>query len=96
MDSNNTPRFLINANKVHPYNTIGVGDWVVFDLFDGDCKIGKIIGFEAETYSTSDIMAIIEMPTGDIKKHNVFLELRHGLFKVDHYCAENIKFIKED
>lgn len=91
------PRFLINPNKIAPYNTIGVEDWVAFDLFDGDCRIGKIIEFEMNDNTTTNALAVIQMPTGVTVKRNPFHDIENGtMFKIDHYCATNIEIIKED
>ncbi len=95
MESNNATRFLINTNKIPPYDTLGIGDWVVFDVFEEDCKIGKIIGFETEDNSSA-ILAVITMPNGLTAKRGVFLEMGHTVHKIDHYLATNIEIIKED
>jgi hypothetical protein len=91
------PRFLINPNKVEPYSTIGVGDWVAFDLFDGDCKIGKIIEFIMNDHTSTNALAIIQMPNDVAVERNIFHDIENGtIFKIDHYCTTNIEIIKED
>lgn len=95
MKPDNKTRFLINPNKASPYDTIGVDDWVVFGCGDGDCEIGQIINFYPETHKY--IVAQIMLPNGVIRIRNVFRDIEKGyMFKVDHYCAKNIKIIKED
>ena len=96
MNSNNNIRFSINPNKIAPYDTLGVGDWVVFDVFEEDCKIGKISEFENADGNSSEILAVITTPNGLTVKRAVFLEMGHTVYKIDSYIIENIKIIKED
>lgn len=95
MESTNNTRFLINPSKIPPYDTLSVGDWVVFDVFEEDCEIGKITGFEKEDNS-SEILATLTLPNGIIAKRNVFRELGHTVYKIDNHLAIYIKSIKED
>lgn len=80
-------RFIIDTSKIAPFNTIGLGDTVVFDVGDKYCRMGVIVGFEN---SEEGLAVIKEICSGAIVKRNLLFDFSNNkMFKV--FTNQNFK-----
>lgn len=71
-----TKRVVIDPNKISPFNTVSVGDTVVFDVGSKYCRVGVIVDFE----NIERGMAVIkEICTGAIVKRNILFDFSKGI-----------------